>query len=211
MPKPKYKSIQCGATTVSQARCKRRTIATSPYCYQHARSVQGLQVKKSKIPQADKGLFAAREFKKDERIGEYTGKRTVAAPADMKTNDYIAEVKTKAEGIEYIDGKDPTKSGILRYANDCRAQNKECSTNNSKFYYHREPGPKPRNRRHKPINPNKTRMYVKATRKIKKGSEIYLGYGADYWRYQKQRDALKAKAPLVVKAKRAPKAKRIRR
>ena len=201
---PTYKSIQCGGTTKNKGRqCRRRTIATSPYCYQHTSVIEGLQIKQSKINGAGKGLFATREFKKDERIGEYTGVRTTKLPADADENDYIAEIETKSEGISYVDGENPTNSSVLRYANDCLASSKGCTTVNSRFYYYRKPGPKPRNRRHKPVNPNKTGLFVKANKKIKKGDEIYLGYGRDYWSYQRKRDKLRAKTPLAVKAKRA--------
>jgi len=191
---PTYKSIECGAATKIKGRqCRRRTIATSPYCYQHARIIQGLQVKKSKIKAAGKGLYAARDFKKNERIEEYTGVRTNTAPANIATNDYIAEVKSKDEGSAWINAENPTKSSIMRYANDCSRKDKECTSNNATFYYYRKPGPKPKNRRDKVVNPNKTRMYVKAKRPIKKGAEIYLGYGTDYWRWKRKSAKLKAK------------------
>jgi uncharacterized protein len=179
---PPYKSIQCKATVARGNRqCKRRTIARSPYCYSHTESKLGVQVKKSKIRGAGKGLFATRDIKKGARILEYTGVRTTTLPPGHEKNDYITEVKV-GDVTEYIDAEDPTKSSVMRYANDCRRKNKDCTSNNSKFYKYRKPLPLGRSRRDGVVNRNKTKVYVKSTRAIKKGSEIYLGYGREYWR-----------------------------
>ena len=63
---------RCIAQTVKGAPCARRTCRTA-LCWQHLKKERGLRIKKSLEPNAGLGLFAARDFKRRERISAYSG------------------------------------------------------------------------------------------------------------------------------------------
>ena len=53
--------------------CARQVTLGLPLCWQHTRLALGLRVAESTIPNAGKGLFALRDFAKDEWICDYGG------------------------------------------------------------------------------------------------------------------------------------------
>ena len=61
-PTERYESVracdQCDATSVNGGKCKRRTCAYGPYCWQHTQSKLHLKVVDSKVKGAGKGLVA---------------------------------------------------------------------------------------------------------------------------------------------------------
>jgi hypothetical protein len=66
-----------------------------------------------------------------------------------------------------LDGKS-TQSGLGRYANSCRAQDKRdglCSGNNGKIV----------------VDTKNKSARLKATRGIEEGTEMYISYGKKYW------------------------------
>lgn len=64
---------KCEGMTKTGERCKRITCKFLPMCYQHTKSVYGVEVKKSGIEDAGFGLFACKSFRKDEIICPYRG------------------------------------------------------------------------------------------------------------------------------------------
>lgn len=69
----RLESKQCLADTRKGKRCKRMTRQQLPYCHEHAKTVLGVELKKSSIPNAGKGLFAVKEFRKQDLIVPYGG------------------------------------------------------------------------------------------------------------------------------------------
>lgn len=121
-----------------------------------------MSIKKSTLPGAGKGLFTKVFIPKGTRIVEYKGKivtwKEVEKMADDR-NGYVFFFSNKY----CIDAWKTTK-GIAHYANDARGIVRiEGVKNNAEYVT------------------EKRRCYIEATRDIPAGSEILVGYGAEYW------------------------------
>lgn len=119
-------------------------------------------IKKSTLPGAGKGLFTKVFIPKGTRIVEYKGEvvtwKEVEKMADDR-NGYVFFFNN----LCCIDAW-KTKKGIAHYANDAKGIVRvEGVKNNSEY-----------------VTENK-RCYIEATRDIPAGSEILVGYGAEYW------------------------------
>jgi hypothetical protein len=68
----KMPTQQCTANTKQGKQCGQRT-QHGEYCWIHLSQLHGARIKPSLVPNAGKGLFATRDFKKGEIIGNYTG------------------------------------------------------------------------------------------------------------------------------------------
>jgi len=186
--------VRCTGKTSKGKRCKRTTCKYPGKCFQHNK--EPLRISTSKIPGSGQGLFAKKEFKKGEIITRYRGKAINKAESDRTDSGYAVEINRNL----FVDGKD-TQSGFGRWSNDCRARSKAlkvCPGNNAKLAV---------STRHKTVN-------VKATKKIKKGGEIYVAYGSHYWSESdklRKKAAARAKAVARPKRKAAPYKKRRRR
>lgn len=159
--------VRCGAQTKRGGQCSRRTCKYHKYCYQHSKAIAGLSIKKSRLPNSGNGLFAEKDFKKKEIVALYGDKETREAETDEEKSGYGWE--TKKGWI--VDGAS-TQSGMGRWANMCRQQNVKgrlCKGNNVKYVISR--------------NPFKVRY--KALKNIKRGEEIYVSYGRDYFHGKK--------------------------
>lgn len=123
---------------------------------------KNLIVKRSTIPNAGKGLFTKTYIPKGTRIIEYKGKVTSWKDADHDdgNNLYIFYVNRN----HVINAAD-NKKLLARYANDAKGLSKIKGLRNNSEY----------------VN-EKTRVFIIATRDIAAGSEIFVGYGADYWK-----------------------------
>ena len=100
---------QCKATTHTGTRCKRHTCVRYPYCYQHLRLIDGLELKDSEIPNAGTGVFATRDFplnqknkKSKKPIAFYSAKEITHEP------DVASEYVLKVNNNEYLDSKSPS-------------------------------------------------------------------------------------------------------
>ena len=170
---------RCIAITKKGTRCSLNTCAVGPKCWMHTLADENLRVKQSHIKEAGKGLYAQKGFrlnksnksnevvfKKGATIGPYTGKILSAEQVKRllkSKRTYILQENPN----RFIDAV-KTNSGATRYANDCRASNKakgQCKGNNAKF----------------------SNAKVKATKNIKNSEEIFVSYGADYWKKSKKK------------------------
>lgn len=120
-----------------------------------------LVVKKSTLPNAGKGLFTKIFIPKGAFIVEYKGKVSTwkeAEPAEG-FNGYIYYINRN----KVIDAMhDP--SAIARYANDAKGLSRiKGLTNNAEYIE------------------LKDRVFIVAKKDIPKGSEIFVGYGKEYW------------------------------
>jgi SET domain-containing protein len=121
-----------------------------------------LYVKKSTIPNAGKGLFTKKFIPKGTMIVEYKGRRSTWKEVEDEDgkNGYIFYINRN----NVIDGQ-PYKSALARYANDARGLVKiKGLTNNCDYIV------------------DGTRAYIESKKDIPAGSEIFVDYGADYWK-----------------------------
>jgi SET domain-containing protein len=120
-----------------------------------------LQVRKSLLPKAGKGLFTLKPIRKGTRIIEYKGriKTWKEASAEDGSNPYIFYVKRD----HVIDAK-PYRKAKARFANDARGLKKIKGLVNNAQYV--EDG---------------LRVFIEAKQDIPAGAEILVGYGKEYW------------------------------
>ena len=149
-------SVQCKALTKNGTRCRRMTTYYPKTCGQHT---PDLQLKKSTIRGAGKGLFTKRAFRDGETIGKYKGER-------MSQRTFDEQDPESAYGLLYkknvvIDAKN-TQSCLARNINDGHGTTKPI---NARFI---------KNFR------NQTARVV-ATRPIQRLKEILISYGPAYW------------------------------
>lgn len=120
-----------------------------------------LVVKRSTLPGAGKGLFTKKAIPKGTKIVQYKGRITSWKEADHRDggNGYIYYVKR----YHVIDAL-PYPSALARYANDARGiQRIKGIVNNAEYV---EDG----------LN-----VYIESKKDIPAGSEIFVGYGKEYW------------------------------
>ena len=120
-----------------------------------------LVVKRSTLKGAGKGLFTTTEIPRGTKIVEYKGKITTWKEVDDRKglNAYIYYVTRQ----HVIDAR-TTKEALARYANDAKGLLRvEGITNNCTYII------------------EGVKVYIKAMRHIPAGSELFVGYGKEYW------------------------------
>ncbi len=120
-----------------------------------------LQVKKSVLPGAGKGLFTKAFIPKGALIVEYKGKITTWKEVEHNDGDngYIYYVKRN----HVIDANGYAKA-LARYANDARGIGRTAGIANNAEYVEID-----------------LKVYIKAVKDIPAGAEILVGYGKEYW------------------------------
>ncbi|MFN7260841.1 MAG: SET domain-containing protein [Cyclobacteriaceae bacterium] len=127
---------------------------------------KSLVIKKSNLPQAGKGLFTKIEISKGTRILEYKGKKRKWK--DVKHldgyNGYLMYITRNAviDALHY-------KKTLGRYANDARGFGRIPKLRNNCEYVSEG-----------------DRCYLEAKRSIKKGEELLVGYGKEFWQLQRK-------------------------
>lgn len=155
-------SQRCTANTKAGKHCKQRT-AKGQFCWNHLRSERGLRIKKSTVPQAGQGLFAERDLPAGFDV-PYTGDRVrLRGPNDGGT--YYLEV-TRATAIDAA----RTNAGEGRWVNDPRGTD---AATNCEFVMHTPPG-------------GERTAVVRTLRPVRKGEELLVKYGQQYWRWHAQ-------------------------
>ena len=119
-----------------------------------------LYVAQSQIPYTGKGLFTRKDIGKGTLIIEYTGEITtwddVKHDAD---NAYIYFVNE-----DYVINAKNDPDAIARYANDARGLTRIKDVHNNRKFVKVE-----------------GKIFIKASKLIKAGEEIFVDYGKDYW------------------------------
>ncbi len=121
-----------------------------------------LYVKKSNLPGAGKGLFTKKFIPKGTRIIEYIGEKLEWKEVEKMAEDrngYVFFFTNK-----YVIDAWNFKKALARYANDARGLTREEGLKNNAEYV-----------------TEKKRCYIEATIDIPAFSEIFVGYGAEYW------------------------------
>lgn len=131
--------------------------------------LNALYVDNSSIPSAGKGLFTSTDIQKGEIITEYTGDITTWEEVRHDaSNLYIYFVND-----DYVINAKEHPEAIARYANDAHGLTRIRGLhNNSKF-----------------VNIN-GKIFIKALRFVKAGSEILVDYGKGYWETVKKNKEL---------------------
>jgi uncharacterized protein len=123
---------------------------------------KSLVVKKSTLEGAGKGLFTKVAIAKGTRIVEYKGKKVTWKEVEKMADDRNGYVFF-FNGKNCIDAWQTTKS-VAHYANDAMGITRiEGVRNNAEYVT------------------EKKRCYIEASKNIPAGSEIFVGYGAEYW------------------------------
>ena len=175
---------QCAAETRRGTRCKLRTCIYSEFCHTHTKQLFDLALKPSHIPNSGKGLFTLKPIPKNANIANYTGVVKTQEEYNANPSNYGIAI-SKGRIIDAAS----TQSAIGRYANDCRNINRQagqCNGSNSRFVINNHTNP--------------PSISLRATKNIIAGSEIYVSYGAAYWRD----GSAPKKAPKKVAAPKAP-------
>jgi uncharacterized protein len=143
---------------------------------------EDLVIKKSTLPSAGKGLFTKRDIKKGERFVEYLGEIITEAELDRRAEKNIYGYAFFISKNKCIDAYYRPEA-IARYANDARGLVRVTGIRNNCCY-----------------TIWKNRGWIEAERNIRAGEEIFVSYGAEYWkdiRYniklEKEKKAKKAK------------------
>jgi uncharacterized protein len=119
-----------------------------------------LEIKESNIPGAGKGLFTTDFIPKGARIIEYKGRIRTWKDAQHDSENYYILYVTRNH---IIDGARHKKS-LARYINDARGLKKIKGLNNNTEF--KREG---------------LRIFVEAIKNIPAGSELFVGYGKEYW------------------------------
>lgn len=132
-----------------------------------------LKIKKSTLPNAGKGLFTTEPIKKGKIVCEYEGERITWAEATVR-ND-----KNKGGYVFYITKNNcidafAFKKTFGRFANDAAGIGRIKGFRNNSTY---------------DIVRNK--VFIRATRNIEAGSEIFVSYGRAYWNIMKEELGIK--------------------
>ena len=132
-----------------------------------------LEVKRSTIPGAGKGLFTKKKIEKGRYITEYTG--TISTWKEVNhengSNLYIYYVNRN----HVIDASKHTKS-VARYANDAKGIQRPKGFRNNAQY----------------VTEN-GRVFIQALVDINAGEEILVSYGKEYWDVIKRNNEIELK------------------
>jgi SET domain-containing protein len=145
---------------------------------------EDLVVKKSTLPKAGKGLFTKKDIRKGERVIEYLGEVITEAELDRRAENDIYGYAFYISKKKCIDAY-YTPNELARFANDARGLVKIKGIKNNCCY-----------------EIWKNRGWIKAERNIKAGEEIFVSYGAEYWkdiRYNIKLDQEKKKKAAKAK------------
>jgi SET domain-containing protein len=127
---------------------------------------KSLFVKKSNLPQAGKGLFTKIDISKNTRILEYKGKKRKWKEVKHLDgyNGYLMYITRNAviDALHY-------KKTLGRYANDAKGFSRTPGLRNNCDYVSEG-----------------DRCYLEAKRSIKKGEELLVGYGKEFWQLQRK-------------------------
>lgn len=127
-----------------------------------------LLIKKSRIPNAGKGLYTTSFIRKGDLIVEYKGEKLSWNQCEKRYGKNI----NKAKYLFYVSKNNCvdaqlTTEALARYANDAEGfVKKKGLTNNSEYCI------------------VKGKPYIIATRDIARGEEIFVDYQQEYWEAQ---------------------------
>ncbi len=124
-----------------------------------------LIIKRSQLPNSGLGLFTLDDIPRGGRIVEYAGRRR--RWRDVKHLDGKNGYLLRLNRTTAIDAK-PQNSGKGRYANDAAGLSRVPGLkNNADYLIYGD------------------RVYIEAKRRIRKGEEVLVSYGREFWALQR--------------------------
>jgi hypothetical protein len=117
-----------------------------------------IEIKKSMIEGSGDGAFATCDIPAGVTIGEYLGKVYTSKDMNKTKGEYLFSVSKDGKEVKIIDGKVKKYSSWVRYVNSPQA----AGEGNAYFYQYNE------------------RIFIKTSKVIPKGQEIYAYYGDTY-------------------------------
>ncbi len=152
------KCSQCKAKTHAGHRCSRNVCIGLPYCSQHLKSHMDLNIGKSHIPNANKGIFAYNPnktivFKKGDIVCEYSGEVLSTSALLQRYGPRTAPYTFELEKNAYIDSA--CERCVASIINHSKKSNVDWDIKQGK-------------------------VYLRAKKNIKHGTELYVDYGPDY-------------------------------
>lgn len=125
-----------------------------------------LVIKTSTLPNAGNGLFTKTFIPAGTRIVEYKGRVTTWKEVeDDHDNAYLFTVTPD----HVIDARKALKT-FARYANDARGFTRIKGVTNNCYY----------------VQDEELRVFIEAKRDIPAGSELFVGYGNEYWKVMRE-------------------------
>jgi len=173
----RMKKQECIARTKAGTQCRHIVNIGQPFCYQHITPIMHLKIKPSTLPNTGKGLFAwwpqapRREvFPIGEKICDYDGEFLDKRKLDNRYGDFTAPY-----AIAVREGRTPRYEDAALHRGIGSLANHNTPENvNAEFVIKRLRG-----RNHS--------IYLRATRPIYHGDEIFVDYGLDYLFYEPTR------------------------
>lgn len=177
---PSFKDTKrCKAHCVKSNKECGRKVTHGTKCWFHSQIYDGLRVKKSTIPKAGRGLFAAKAIPKHTIIDKFKGPTLSKSTVDKLPLAHQALCIERGKTNLYTD-MSKTNSCYARYANESVSKRKE----NATLVEIDNPNP------HVPPRPA-----LESEKKIKPGQEIQTDYGPEYprdyahWNHSRRRNS----------------------
>jgi len=157
-------SHRCSFIKTNHQQCKKRSVIGFEYCTSHLTKAKHLQIRKSTIPNAGKGLFAYLEnspnnsivFRNGDTICQYNGEHISREELMNRYQGKTAPYAFQLNQNEMIDSALDRGIGSLA--------NTKANHNNARFS----------------INNQNHTVSIKATKNIRNGEEIFIPYGRSY-------------------------------
>ena len=157
---------QCWGISNSGQRCKRITCARLPTCFQHTRTMFGVDIRPSRHGM---GMFALKSFDKDELVAPYIGEKISDNELDKRYGDDVAPYAINIGGGQTLDAA--CTRGLGSYANDYRTDPKDHKKNKASMNAELSDE----------TSTEFGGVWVKAIKKIAPGQEVLVDYGKEYW------------------------------
>ena len=122
-----------------------------------------IEISKSSIPGAGKGVFATKYIPEGSVMGYYKGRLYTQEEYDKLTNkDYIFELKFANQPHFFIDASNRKYSNWTRYVNGAKKKSQKNLINTDTFQ-------------------QCFNIYFEAKKDIQPGEELIITYGSHYW------------------------------
>jgi len=164
---------QCTHTRDNGLRCKNRVCFGSPVCWLHNAKKYGVKIKQSTIPGAGKGLFATRNIPRDSWICPYSGEATTMDCIHQRyPGDATAAYAEQVHKNLAYDCACSRGIGSLSNAHFNPNGTVSAERNHNSFS------------RYRPKGNGVPGVWLKSTKVIKEGQEIFNWYGNGGYRLQ---------------------------
>ncbi|CAB1097164.1 unnamed protein product [Ectocarpus sp. CCAP 1310/34] len=159
---------QCQEVRANGMRCKNRVCFGTPLCHVHNSLKYGVKAKTSTIVNAGKGLFATRAFPKNSWICPYLGEKTSKDCIQKRyPGDMTAAYAEILPGPEQLHIDSACKRGVASLANGLFNANGSVSSLSRHNCVSR----------YRPVGDGVPGVWLKSTKPLKIGDEIFNWYG----------------------------------